>query len=340
MRGRGLADHLIYTWPLSYFLCLEQIIKCVYGFLLGIITNPIIAMLALGSQAEHNLLVQRIAEKEKEKNAEESSDSEPQAVLATITEIPPTPLHLQRPSMPMTPSSRISRLRSGSYASSIRQSGFTVDVSDIPVDSPIRLAPPLALPATPMAPTMMERSGPPQVQTPGSVVPRRPRALTGASEAGSYYSLGGTGGRAQRGRRPSVLSVQQVGVPGTPMASNQNQNQNQNQAQTQDQDRDRSGTGARQRTMTESTISPIRQIPQAWMSTGTGAMTGTGTGRAEDPDSVETLTLPPTPYRQHTGMSRLMAESKLDAPRESMEIRAEGVEGDVFGGDSRSGGDK
>lgn len=308
-----------------------------YGFLLGIITNPIIAMLALGSQAEHNLLVQRIAEKEKEKNAEESSDSEPQ-VLATSTEIPPTPL--QRPTMPMTPSSRISRLRSGSYASSIRQSGFTVDVTDIPVDSPVRLAPPLALPATPMTPTMMERSGPPQVQTPGSVVPRRPRALTGASETGSYYSLGGTGGRAQRARRPSVLSVQQVGTSGTPLASNQNQNQ----AQAQDQDR--SGTGNRQRTMTESTISPIRQIPQAWMSTGTGAMTGmgmgmgSGTGRAEDPDSVETLTLPPTPHRQHTGMSRLMAGGKLDAPRESMEIRAEGVEGDVFGGNSGSGGDK
>jgi hypothetical protein len=239
----------------------------------------------------------------------------------------------------MTPSSRISRLRSGSYASSIRQSGFTVDVTDIPVDSPIRLAPPLALPTTPMTPTMMERSGPPQDQTPGSIVPRRPRALTGASVTGSYYSLGGTGGRAQRGRRPSVLSVQQVGTSGTP-----NQIQNQNQAQAQDQDR--SGTGTRQRTMTESTISPIRQIPQAWMSTGTGAMTGmgmgigSGTGRAEDPDSGETLTLPPTPHRQHTGMSRLMAESKLDAPRESMEIRADGVEGDVFGGDSRSGGNK
>jgi hypothetical protein len=314
----------------------------VYGFLLGIITNPIIAMLALGSQAEHNLLVQRIAEKEKEKSAEEPSDSEPQAVLATSTEIPPTPLRLQRPTMPMTPSSRISRLRSGSYASSIRQSGFTVDVSDIPMDSPVRLAPPLALPATPMTPTMMKGSGPPQVQTPGSVVPRRPRALTGASETGSYYSLGGTGGRAQRARRPSVLSVQQVGTSGTPMASNQNQNQNQTGAQ----DRDRSGTGTRQRTMTESTISPIRQIPPAWMSTGTGAMTGmgmgmgSGTGRAEDPDSVETLTLPPTPYRQHTGMSRLMAESKLDAPRESMEIRAEGVEGDVFGGNSGLGRDK
>jgi hypothetical protein len=313
----------------------------VYGFLLGIITNPIIAMLALGSQAEHNLLVQRIAEQEKEKNAEESSNSEPQAVLATSTEIPPTPLRLQRPIMPMTPSSRISRLRSGSYASSIRQSGFTVDVTDISIDSPIRLAPPLALPATPMTPTMMERSGPPQVQTPGSVFPRRPRALTGASETGSYYSLGGTGGRAQRGRRPSVLSVQQVGTSGTP-----NQIQNQNQAQAQDQDR--SGTGNRQRTMTESTISPIRQIPPAWISQGTGTTTmtgmgmgiGSGTGRAEDPDSVETLTLPPTPYRQHTGMSRLMAESKLDAPRESMEIRAEGVEGDVFGGNSGSGGDK
>jgi hypothetical protein len=308
----------------------------VYGFLLGIITNPIIAMLALGSQAEHNLLVQRIAEKEKEKNAEESSDSEPQAVLATSTEIPPTAL--QRPSMPMTPSSRISRLRSGSYASSIRQSGFTVDVSGIPVDSPVRLAPPLALPATPMTPTMMERSGPPQVQTPGSVFPRRPRALTGASETGSYYSLGGTGGRAQRARRPSVLSVQQVGTSGTP-----NQIQNQNQAQAQDQDR--SGTGNRQRTMTESTISPIRQIPPTWISQGTGTKTmtgmgmgmGSGTGRAEDPDSVETLTLPPTPYRQHTGMSRLMAESKLDAPRESVEIRAEGGERDVFGGDSGSG---
>jgi hypothetical protein len=35
-----------------------------------------------------------------------------------------------------------------------------------------------------------------------------------------------------------------------------------------------------------------------------------------------------------------MTESKLDAPRESVEIRAEGVEGDVFGGNSGSGRDK
>ena len=58
-----------------------------YGFLIGIITNPIIAMLALGSQAEHNLLVQRIAEEEKEKTAEESSDSEqPREVMIPATD--------------------------------------------------------------------------------------------------------------------------------------------------------------------------------------------------------------------------------------------------------------
>jgi hypothetical protein len=34
-----------------------EVIKLVYGFILGILTNPVIAILALGSQAERNLVV-------------------------------------------------------------------------------------------------------------------------------------------------------------------------------------------------------------------------------------------------------------------------------------------
>lgn len=220
--------------------------------MLGIITNPVIAMLALGSQAEHNLMVQRVEEAEAKEAADQ--DQETQERLATPPPVLSTP--------------RISRLRSGSYASSIRQAGFTANVNDMPLDSPVRLGPIVQPPSTP--------------QTPGSMVPRRPRALTGASETGSYYSLGGTGGRAQRGRRPSQASV--LGTP---------------------QPQDMRG---RQRTMTESTVSPARQIPLAWM-----------------PDAGDVV--PGTPHRQHTGMSRLMAESRLDAPRESMEARGDG---DVF----------
>ena len=214
-------------------------------------------MLALGSQAEQNLLVQRVAE------AAESTGSDEE--LQDQQSSPP-------PMSPRLETPRISRLRSQSHASSI---GLTANVNEI------SLGPPLT-------PTVVRAALP---QTPGSVMPRRPRALTGASETGSYYSLGGTGGRAQRGRRPSVASVQHLGVPPTPTL------------------------GTRQRTMTESTVSPARPIPPAWM---------------QDVG-------PASPHRQHTGLSRLMAESKLDVPRESIEIRAERAQvqgdddGDVFG---------
>jgi len=285
-------------------VALLQIIKCVYAFVLGIITNPIIALLALGSQAEHNLLIEKQAREEQEKPTE--PEAEPEEVLSTPA----------RPALPpSTPTTRgRGRMHSGSISGSGRRMSFTANVNELPLASPsARSAFNFEAPTTPMTPGVDagNRMIPPP--TPGSVAPRRPRAMTGASDAGSYYSLGGTGGRAQRKRRPSTASVTlqtatQNQIGGTPSRLGM--------VDVSD------GRTARQRTLTESTISPIRQIPQAWMG---GREDGTTAA-----ENVVQLGPPAMTYRQ-PGVSRLISENTLAVPRESLELRAAGgEEGDVF----------
>ncbi len=217
-----------------------QVIKLVYAFILGILTNPIIAILALGSQAEHHLL------------AVESTDPEKQARIDSDTTIA-VPVEVA-----CTPRGPPPSLRS------TRRPSITA------YDSTTLVAPP-----------------PDALSTPG---PSRPRAL---SQPMSNYSLGGTGGRAQRPRAASRASERStfsnqfatgsaIAPPDTPMSS--------------------------------------RAIPLAWR-------------EQEGPTSPSGAAPPsPSPQLRPLGpaaVSRLRSHTnQLDAPRESMEVMAGD---DVFG---------
>jgi hypothetical protein len=309
--GNRWAPQVRPDWDSAQFMALAdrsialvQIIKCVYAFVLGIIINPIIALLALGSQAEHNLLIEKQAQKDEEKVTEPEAESEEVLTSPGRPALPPS-----------TPTTRgRGRMHSNSISGSGRRMSFTANVNELPLASPsARSAFNFEAPATPITPgvDVGNRMMPPA--TPGSVAPRRPRAMTGASDTGSYYSLGGTGGRAQRKRRPSTASVTLQTV---------NQNQIGGTPSRLGMVDVNEGRSARQRTLTESTISPIRQIPQAWMS-----------GREDSATAVENgvqLGPPAMAYRQ-PGVSRLIGENTLAVPRESLELRAAGSqEGDVF----------
>ncbi len=142
-----------------------QAIKLVYGFILGILTNPLIAILALGSQAEHHLLV-----------VEQPSDIEKQGQVEQTT-------------MPSPPGGRSLTLIPSSTGSRRRPS--------IIANGSGMLAPPSLAGSSPIL--------------------TRPRALTSASETVSVYSLGGTGGRAQRPRGGSRASEFSMAPPSTAM---------------------------------------------------------------------------------------------------------------------------
>lgn len=186
-----------------------QVIKAVYGAIVGWITNPVIATLALGSQAESHLLV---VEHDEEEGGMEGAGTIPEdeEVLASPTLRPPpaspgvsTSRQLSTLPVPSTPTSI--RPRSGSNASRISRPPLTANVSQL---SPLPST--AILPPSP-SPGVFTRPRGPSVSV---SVTGRPRGATVSSQTSnrSYsYALGGTGGRAQRPRAASRATA--TGIP-------------------------------------------------------------------------------------------------------------------------------
>lgn len=184
-----------------------QVIKCVYGAIVGWVTNPVISTLALGSQAEAHLLV--VQHDEEEETAGIDTIPEDEEVLASPSLRPPTSSHppispsrqLSALPVPSTPTSL--RPRSGSNASRTSRPPLTANVSQL---SP--LPPTVALPPTP-SPGITGRPRGATLSVTG-----RPRGGTMSSYRSdrSYsYALGGTGGRAQRPRASTRATA--TGIP-------------------------------------------------------------------------------------------------------------------------------
>jgi hypothetical protein len=150
-----------------------QVIKLVYGAIVGWVTNPVIAILALGSQADHHLIVVE------EKDEEGRIDGEG------------TPTQDDSPGLtPLVPSTPIIRPRAISNLSSTSRSSRPPMTTNVSRLSP--LPPNANLPAE--SPTALSRPM------------YRDRGLTVSSIGSNYsYALGGSGGRAQRTRSASTL---------------------------------------------------------------------------------------------------------------------------------------
>ncbi|CED84414.1 Protein of unknown function DUF2456 [Phaffia rhodozyma] len=144
-----------------------QVIKLVYALILGVITNPVIAILALGSQAEHHLIP-----------------------------LPSPPIDApNETSTILTPGSP-------SMGDRRRRPSFTANTSLLtvpPVTPPRKARSPSSIHGSPFGQQ-------PPTSSPMTLGPTRPRAMTNASETVSLYSLGGMGGRAQRANRPRANS--------------------------------------------------------------------------------------------------------------------------------------
>ena len=210
-----------------------QVIKLIYGMVVGWVTNPVIAALALGSQADHHLVVVEHTDSDVDEadirrvptireEEEDLADSLPTAspsgspAVAMLSPSDSPHMSLRRPSAPIigqaspglrsanrprAPSglSLSGRSRASSSASGSVRPPFTANVSYL---SPL---PPSATLGEPF-PTVRSRSG---STTAGvTMTPRatgRPRGATistYASSGRSYsYALGGTGGRAKRSNR-------------------------------------------------------------------------------------------------------------------------------------------
>ena len=188
-----------------------QVIKMVYGAIVGWVTNPVIAVLALGSQAESHLMV---VEHDDEEQAAEGVPAihEDQEFIASppvrsTLGVSPGLSPSRLPSatlMPQTPTLTI-RSRSGSNASRMSRPPLTANVSHI---SPLPTTSPLPPSPSPNVSTRLRGD------SVGGTRLARPRGATVSSYASnrSYsYALGGTGGRAQRPRAASRASTS--GVP-------------------------------------------------------------------------------------------------------------------------------
>lgn len=179
-----------------------QVIKAVYAFILGIITNPIIALLALGSQAEHDLIP--------------LSQSQQDLPVSTVVGDPSS-------SSPITSPAAPSMARMFSSSSSARpRPPLTANVSTLSRLSNLPAQPPLSpsIAATANSTTLLS----PPVPPPSSPMVGRPRAFTASSYNPSLYSLGGTGGRNQRRPRASSRATQggeEVTFGGSPIAADQ-----------------------------------------------------------------------------------------------------------------------
>jgi hypothetical protein len=211
-----------------------QAIKGVYGAIVGWVTNPVIAILALGSQAEHHLIV---VEHDLEEGVHEGQeeldghDREPVPTIPEDEEFHPGPglVTPRRPSAaPTSPSMRHSMFGHGPVTPTVGRSRANSTASRSPAASlrgssrpPLTanvsyLAPlPLGTPIGVGSPPATARSRADSVDTTHtharSFTYSRPRRATVSSETESTrsysYALGGTGGRAQRSRSNSVAPV-------------------------------------------------------------------------------------------------------------------------------------
>lgn len=127
-----------------------MVIKCVYGAVLGWVTNPIIAGLALGSQAERHLLVIEHDEESVAENASQIVDVDGVPTILeedelTPPQFPPSPhaslSHSPRLSpypSPMSasrvlPTQNVNRPRTRSRASTLSRPPLTANCSDLPI---------------------------------------------------------------------------------------------------------------------------------------------------------------------------------------------------------------
>lgn len=202
-----------------------QVIKLVYGAIVGWVTNPVIAVLALGSQADHHLImVENEGDEEVAIEGEGAGDNIQTTVPRTTqdeedghgdTLVPlgtpqrphPSP-RTQRTTIPSpltrtaplgTPLSQ--RVRSYSNVSSTSsRPPLTANVSGLSPLPPTHI--PLSTPAPLETPERLERP------TYG-----RERGMTISSVSSGYsYALGGTGGRAKRARSTTSASASALGI--------------------------------------------------------------------------------------------------------------------------------
>jgi hypothetical protein len=180
-----------------------QVIKLVYGAIVGWVTNPVIAILALGSQADHHLIMVENEQDEEATtgidgagNRVETIQEEEVEIGSGSTLVPSTPVPTTN--SPLTRPRAISNLSTSSR--SRPRPPLTANVSRL---SP--LPPPfLNLPNT----------SPGELPTPTRPTTRE-RGLTISSMGSNHsYVLGGTGGRAQRPRAGTTTSAySEKGVP-------------------------------------------------------------------------------------------------------------------------------
>lgn len=226
----------IYGTKNMYGTWAPQAIKGVYGAVVGWVTNPVIATLALGSQAEHHLIV---VEHDLEEGAHEGQeeldghDREPVPTIPEDEEFHPGPglVTPRRPSAaPTSPSVRHSMFGHGPVTPTVGRSRANSTASRSPAAS-LRGSsrPPLTANVSYLAPLPLGTGTPIGVGSPPATTRNRadsvdtththsrsftysrPRRATVSSETESTrsysYALGGTGGRAQRSRSNSVAPV-------------------------------------------------------------------------------------------------------------------------------------
>lgn len=235
-------DNVQSTWA-------PQIIKAVYGAIVGWVTNPVIALLALGSQADSHLMV--VEDEEEIVGVDGRSVAEGQIAIVdpttgtgavhTIAEdeevLGPSSPSIGGPSSPSATMSR--RLQQSPTNRSITLAPSTTLAPPVTPrthrtnsNASLTVRPPLTANVSQIS--HISALPTPQPPTPGAerlrpdggdafnlgTLPRRPRGLTASSHDSqrSYsYVLGGTGGRAQRPRASSRVSN---GPPiSTPMAT-------------------------------------------------------------------------------------------------------------------------
>lgn len=242
-----------------------QTIKLIFAFLLGCITNPVIAILALGSQSEHHLIP-----------------------IAQVPALDPASVPLPTTAVP--PSSPSASTRSG-------RPPLVANVSHMGS---------YAGPSTGGGAAALDENFEKAL--------RRPRAYTASSTTSSGgYSLGGTGGRAQRPRAGSRASSI-FGTPGSaPFQPSPNP-----------------ATGPPSAFMapgTPSRQSRLRGYSSASLRGGSTSGEGTSTdappvSSARSLPAAVALGAPILGSKPGTLVDRMRA-AELDAPRESVELRAE-----------------
>ena len=198
-----------------------QIIKAVYGAIVGWVTNPVIAVLALGSQAEHHLLVvehdleegvevgggEEVAQGVPTIHEEEEFIGSPSMGRRTAILSPGLSPQRQLASLPVpgTPTST-HRARAGSTASRIsNRPPLVANVSHLSPLPSTSLLPPSPSPALPLR-ACGDSIGT-SIPTPWTSRPRGATVSSFNSNRSYSYHLGGTGGRAQRPRAASRAST-------------------------------------------------------------------------------------------------------------------------------------